>query len=271
MKFLVIALLGALASAAGGGPVVAAGQAGAVDKAGEWTELFNGKDLEGWVSRGLPGVFKVEKGEHGNEIVGTTLTGRENTFLCTTRDYGDFVLELEYKCPEIMNSGVQIRSAFNPEMRRVELKGVPPLPGKPPGKVFASPNHVYGYQVEIEFPRGRNAGIYDEARRNGWVFPQQNTQQDRDFVKQGLDRTLFKPGQWQKLRIEAQGDRIITYLDGVKRADVRDTASATGFIALQVHSSQSKRDIGLQVHFRNIRIQEGLRPAVALPAPAVRD
>ena len=45
----------------------------------------------------------------------------------------------------------------------------------------------------------------------------------------------FKPGEWNKLRIEAIGDRIRTWLNGVPTADILDNADAAGFIALQVH------------------------------------
>ncbi|MDR1817286.1 MAG: DUF1080 domain-containing protein [Puniceicoccales bacterium] len=256
------------AAAGGTGAVVSA------DTAAGWRPLFDGKTLNGWVERGLNGVFSVEDGV----IVGTTKIGRENTFLCTVRDYADFELELEYKVPERMNSGVQIRSAFNPSKKPLPLLGVPPLPvsaadaakgkgagkgARKDGKVFASPNHVYGYQVEIEFRPGRTAGIYDEARRRGWVFPTTGTEQDAAFIKQGRDRSLFKPGEWQKLRVVCQGDRLRTWLDGVPRADVRDAASATGFIALQVHSAPP-RDAGLQARFRNIRLRP--LPPVAPPA-----
>ena len=42
-------------------------------------------------------------------IVGTTVEGSPNTFLCKG-DYKDFVLELEVKCDPRLNSGVQVRS-----------------------------------------------------------------------------------------------------------------------------------------------------------------
>src|SRR4051794_15158785 len=53
--------------------------------------LFNGKDLDGWVQRGGKAKFRVEKGM----IIGTTVPNSQNSFLCTKREYADFVLELE--------------------------------------------------------------------------------------------------------------------------------------------------------------------------------
>ena len=123
-----------------------------------WKPLFNGKDFTGWVVRGGKAPFAIENGE----IVGTVIAGTPNTFLCTEKDYGDFVLELEFNCHKDVNSGVQIRSEYN-ENKKVAAH--PPLPGKArvskDGKYKSGPNHISGYQIEIEFAPGRTAGIYD--------------------------------------------------------------------------------------------------------------
>jgi hypothetical protein len=230
----------------------------------DWQPLFNGKDLSGWVVRGGEAPFAVENGE----IVGTVIPGTPNTFLCTEKNYGDFVLELEFNCHIDVNSGVQIRSEYNKTPKTYE--NLPPLPG-PRAKVKkqykSSANHVSGYQVEIEFRPGRTVGIYDEDRRNGWVYPALGTPQDDKFRKEGKDPKIVKPGQWQKLRIEAQGDSIKTFLDGKLRADAKDSASLDGFIALQIHSA-GPRDKGKTVRFRNILIKEGSAKLVALPLVA---
>ena len=67
--------------------------------------LFDGKTLDGWKVNGGTASYKVEDGA----IVGTTVEGSPNTFLCKG-DYKDFVLELEVKCDPRLNSGVQVRS-----------------------------------------------------------------------------------------------------------------------------------------------------------------
>src|SRR3954467_1607099 len=77
--------------------------------AGHKVELFNGKDLSGWTKRGGNGSYKVEDGE----IVGRSAPNTTNTFLCTDKQFGDFVMELDFKIDpkqNIFNSGVQIRS-----------------------------------------------------------------------------------------------------------------------------------------------------------------
>ncbi|HEY0608865.1 MAG TPA: DUF1080 domain-containing protein, partial [Chitinophaga sp.] len=77
--------------------------AGAPVKKGQWTPLFNGKDLKGWKQLGGTAKYGVEN----NEIVGTTVLQTPNSFLATEKDYGNFILELEFKLDKEFNSGIQ--------------------------------------------------------------------------------------------------------------------------------------------------------------------
>ena len=70
-----------------------------------WISLFDGKSLAGWEKKGGKAEYKVEDGS----IVGTTVQGSPNTFLCRG-PYSDFVLEFDVLCDKALNSGVQIRS-----------------------------------------------------------------------------------------------------------------------------------------------------------------
>src|SRR5215471_4224178 len=121
-----------------------------------WIPLFNGKDLSGWTQKGGKAKYSVED----SCIVGETVSGRENSFLCSEKEYDNFILELDFKDDPRLNSGVQIRSECFDHETQVEWKG----------KTIRIPaNRVHGYQVEIDpdVPRRRmwTAGIYDEARR----------------------------------------------------------------------------------------------------------
>ena len=56
-----------------------------------YVSLFNGKDLTGWVKLGGSGTYHVEDGT----IVGRTVPNTpHNTFLCTEKEFGDFILKL---------------------------------------------------------------------------------------------------------------------------------------------------------------------------------
>jgi hypothetical protein len=216
----------------------------AQEAAGEegWVELFNGKNLDGWVQRGGKAGYAVVDGV----IVGTSKAGTPNSFLCTDRNYGDFILEYEMKADIELNSGVQIRSHEFTAPTEVDLGA-----GR---KMTIKANVVHGYQVEFdvnELERVWTAGIYDESRR-GWLYPGPLGGEADAFADQG--RKLIKRNDWNKLRVEARGPSIKTYLNGELRADLNDSVSLDGFIALQVHSV-GEVEKPMHVRWKNLRIK----------------
>jgi hypothetical protein len=215
-----------------------------------WTDLFNGKDLDGWVKRGGKAEYKIEDGA----IVGTSALNTPNTFLCTGRDYSDFILEYEFKVDSLLNSGVQIRSNSFDEKTELTWQGK---------KITIEPGRVHGYQIEIDpepkKDRWWSAGIFDEARR-GWLYPGALGGEAKQFTDQG--RKIFKQGDWNKVRVEAIGDSLKTTLNGTPCASIKDSLTKSGFIGLQVHSIGKEKDKdGTQVRWRNLRIQEVAAPA----------
>ena len=187
--------------------------------ADQWIQLFDGKSLDGWVQRGGKAHYEVKDGV----IVGTTVLRTPNSFMCTEKHYGDFILELEFLVEPTMNSGIQIRSHSLKDYKN---------------------GRVHGYQVEIDpSSRAWSGGIYDEGRR-GWLFSLKDMPEAQK---------AFKNGEWNHYRIEAIGDRIRTWVNGIPAADLKDDKTASGFIALQVHSSKTA---GQQIQWRNIRLQD---------------
>jgi hypothetical protein len=209
----------------------------AAEPTGKWVDLFNGKDLDGWVQRGGQAKYTVEYGS----IVGRSVPNTSNSFLCTKKTYADFILELEFKVDAALNSGVQIRSECFDEPKTIEVNGK---------KKVIPAGRVHGYQVEIDpdVKRGRlwTGGIYDEGRRAVFLA---------DLKDNEAARKAFMGGDWNKLRVECNGNSIKTWLNGVPAADLKDAMTPKGFIALQVHAV-GKKEEPLEVRFRNIRIQE---------------
>lgn len=186
----------------------------------DWKPLFNGKNLKGWVKKNGKAQYKVEDGA----IVGYSKMKEPNTFLCTKENYGDFILEFEFKISDGLNSGVQLRSE--------SLKNY-------------NNYRVHGYQFEIDpSPRAWSGGIYDEARR-GWLYP---------MTKNPAAQKAFRNNEWNKARIEAYGNSIRTWVNGIACANVWDDKTPSGFIALQVHAIGNKADEGKTIAWRNIRI-----------------
>lgn len=205
----------------------------AATRADESRPLFDGKSLDGWKQRGGVAKYRVED----DSIVGTSVPNTGNSFLCTDRDYGDFILDLDFKVHPNLNSGVQIRSQAFDEPKELTFGD---------RKINVPAGRVHGYQVEIDpSARGWTGGIYDEGRR-GWL---------NDLKNNEPARQAFKPGDWNHFRIECRGDSIKTWLNGVPAADLKDNATPRGFIALQVHGVRDRAE-PMEVRWRNIRIQE---------------
>jgi hypothetical protein len=194
----------------------------------QWENLFNGKDFTGW--KQLNGKAKYEV-QHG-EIVGTTVAGEPNSFMVTAKDYGDFILELEYKVPQGMNSGIQFRSLSKPDYKE---------------------GRVHGYQFEVDpSDRAWTGGIYDEARRD-WLYT---------LEYNPAAKSAYKKDEWNKIRLECIGTSLRTWVNGVAAAHVVDDVTLSGFIALQVHSIGKDDVPGKQIRWRNIRIQtKNLKPS----------
>jgi hypothetical protein len=190
-------------------------------QSGSWTPLFNGKNLDGWNQKNGNAIFEVINGE----IVGTAVPNTPNSFLCTNENYSDFILELEVLIEDQMNSGIQFRSLSTPDYQN---------------------GRVHGYQLELDpTPRAWSGGIYDEGRRDWLYIPNINPD----------GKKAFKVGTWNSLRIEAIGNTLRTWINGIPVAHLIDDMTSTGFIALQVHSIYGDMKEGMRVRWKNIKIQ----------------
>jgi hypothetical protein len=188
----------------------------------KWETLFNGKDFTGWTKLNGTSEYIIKDGT----IIGTSKSKTPNTFLATEKLYGDFILELEYKVEDGLNSGIQFRSASNSSFKN---------------------GRVHGYQFEIDpSARAWSGGIYDEARR-GWLYTME---------KNPAAKTAYKNNGWNHVRIEAIGNTVRTWLNGIACASILDDLvdAKSGFIALQVHEIYKPEDEGKTIQWKNIRI-----------------
>ncbi len=186
----------------------------------QWEMLFNGKNLKGWTKLNGTAEYVVKDGV----ITGISKMNTPNTFMATKKLYGDFILELEFKVDNRLNSGIQFRSNSLKEYQD---------------------GRVHGYQFEIDpSPRAWSGGVYDEGRR-GWIYP---------LDLNPSAQKAFKANDWNKVRIEAIGSSIRTWLNNMPCSNILDNTTATGFIALQVHSIGKAENEGATVQWKNIRI-----------------
>lgn len=184
-----------------------------------FTRLFDGSTLEGWEQKNGRATYEVVDGT----ICGRTAAG-PNSFLCTTRNYGNFELRFEVKSDVGLNTGVQIRSVSDPNIKK---------------------GRVHGPQVEIESGPGQSGFIYSEGTGRKWISPQQEAHDH------------YRNEDWNEYVVIANGARIQTWVNGqpIEDLETPDIESREGFIGLQVHSIKKNKG-PFKVQWRNIRIRE---------------
>jgi len=205
----------------------------------KWIPLFNGKDLSGWEKVQGKAEYKVK----GNQVIGTSKVGGPSTYMCTKKRYSDFIFEVDVKIERGMNSGIQFRSNSLKSYKN---------------------GQVHGYQAEIDpSDRAWSGGIFDQSRRK-WLYP---------LSMNEPGRKAFKNGQWNKYRIEAIGNTLRIWVNGIQTSNLIDDMTAKGFIGLQVHQIKDKELEGLTVRWRDARIMtenlESNRWPVATNAPEI--
>lgn len=189
-----------------------------------FVDLFNGIDLTGWTLRQGRASFVVQDGV----IVGTAAAGEPSSYLCTERaDFKDFVFSCEVKWVKNLNTGVMFRAQTR------ETKELP--------------EEVFGPQVEMEGIKGSrrwSGGIYGQSC-GGYFYPV--------WLKEHEEaRKAIRLKGWNRVTVEARGQSVKTWLNGVPVAHWLDDGTyPQGFFGLQVHKARTG-----QVKFRSIRIKE---------------
>ena len=165
-------------------------------------DLFNGRDLSGWVPM-HGGAWSIEDGVlvGRNGTNWSTNPEKSGSWLRTEKDYGDFVLEFEYAINERGNSGVFIRSGLekNPAFTGHEMQIVDDH-GREPRK-------------------GSTGALYDVV---------------------AASKNMSKPaGEWNKARVTCKGKRIQINLNGEDIVDYQTDRLTRGYIGLQNHDTHA--------------------------------
>ena len=189
----------------------------------KWTYLID-DDLSNWEIKEGNAEFIIDDGI----ITGTSILKSPSTYLGTKINYKDFILEFEVNVSSGLNSGVQFRSLKSDHLR----------------------NSVYGYQLELEADKPErnrlwSGGIYDQSRRSIFLYP---------LSVNPIARSAFKADEWNYVRVEAIGNSIRTWINGIQCSNLIDDTSTEGFIALQIHSIGKQSLEGKTVKWKNIRI-----------------
>lgn len=164
-----------------------------------WTQVFNGKDLDGWHT--VPGGkwFVLD-----GQIVGiATKEEKRHGLLLSDKRYRDFHLRVEFMSI-LGNSGLYFRT------EKVEHAV-----------------GVKGFQAEITPTGFPAAGLYETLGR-AWVV-----QSDKEQVNK-----LFKKNDWNIMEVLAVGGNIQVRLNGSQVCEVKDdTGRPEGHLGVQLHGS----------------------------------
>jgi len=164
---------------------VAAGAASAAD---DFAPLFpndgvpEGWRVTAWADVKYPPPEGAQWGVKDGVLHGSTPRG---TWLVSECEYGDFILELEFKLGERGNSGVGLRF---------------PLAGDPA---------FDGLELQIVDPRYYGDDVVDASQLAGSLYPLIPPK-----------KQIYRPGEWNKYVIECRGPQVKVVLNGEAIQDV---------------------------------------------------
>lgn len=215
------------------GPVMAAGD--------EFTAIFNGHDLAGWKTpEDVAWVWSVKDGViHG--VTDEKAHGKE---LWSEKEYGDFVLEVDWRFPDppvkkmlkiILPSGDDALNEDGTKKKEEVLFG---------GDSGILIRGAVTSQINIVCKSAGSGELYGYRKKVPGVSPE---------VKAACVpkvRADHAPGEWNHFVITAKGERVTVELNGKRVIDgaVLPGLPARGAIALQHH--------GEGIEFRNVRVRE---------------
>ncbi|HPD28809.1 MAG TPA: alpha-L-fucosidase [Phycisphaerae bacterium] len=183
----------------------------------EFKDQIAGDAISGWeIRNGPPDSWSVKDG-----VLHCHGAEKWGGWLGTVRNYTDFIIELEYKLSPGGNSGVFLRT---------------PREGHP---------SAVSFEIQI---------LDNTAEKHKNLKPAQYCGSIYKIV--AADKDATKPvGEWNRMRIMAEADHIVVWLNGEKVVD------ATGKSDPEILQRSREGAIGLQNHrsevsFRNIRIAD---------------
>ncbi|MCC5940707.1 MAG: DUF1080 domain-containing protein [Balneolaceae bacterium] len=218
----------------------------------EWTSLFNGEDLSGWIiPDGDGGHWKVLDGVIDYDAMSQAEGSKD---LWTENEFSDFTLKLDWRIKEtpfinknvpiilpdgshkLDENGNQIRMAVPDSDSGIYLRGMP----KAQVNIWTWPvgsGEVYGYRMDQSMPDEVRAGVTPRLHADNHI------------------------GEWNTFEITMKGDHLTVVLNG--HTVIEDTqlpgVPESGPIGLQHHGHMVDGEWASSpslVQFRNIYIRE---------------
>ena len=186
------------------------------DEPGQPVDLFNGKDLSGWVNVNCaPDTWQVRDGL-------IVCSGTPRGFLRTERMYQNFVLELEWLHVKPKgNSGVMVYADALPQV------GAP-----------------YPRSVEVQVMDGDHGSIF--GIRGLTLTPLTNPRKSKGGRALPTEERCRPAGEWNRYVLTSRDGALDLEVNGKVVTRVKDCSQAKGYICLESEGSEA--------HFRNLRL-----------------
>ena len=214
---------------------------------GRWISLFNEKDLSGWhIIWGNPKHPQRDITKEPNFVVEDgKIVGKNSAapgWIITTREFKNFVFRIKWRMPLGGNSGIAVRYPFpvtfseslrGPAHTGFEIQAISRNPEIPLEEFMKSKKQTPYYKKYGIF-HNLCGSIYDTA----CAWP-----------------NLEKAGEWNEYIIYAYGDRMITYVNGIKAAEthIPPGRSLKGSVGMQIHGGGDSAEY---FEFKDIFIKE---------------
>ena len=180
-----------------------------------WVTLFDGKSTAGWIQRGGKAVYTVEDGA----LVGRTVLGEKNSFLCPPKEYADFVLEFEvWVDPTGRTRACRSAAPRGPTTARASSTAT---------RSRSTPRSAPGAAASTT-----SSGAAGSSTRRT-TRPRERRSRSASGTATASRRT---------------GDRLRTWVNDVPVSDLVDGMARSGFIGFQVHQA---KEAGLAVKWRS--------------------
>jgi hypothetical protein len=221
ISFIVLSLLGWSATSFGQNLNTLSAQ----EKSQGWQLLFDGKTLKGWhPSTPAPGGGRAAAPQPPQP--GALAQVGSHPKPCASASHWEAVAGAIAPCGEPPGYLVSDQS-FKDFVLSIEFKCGDDTNS---GVFVRSPKEAGGYEVQIwkQQPAGYNTGAIVGTAKTA-----------RDF--------RFRPDQWNRFQITADGDHLVVVLNGETALDVHDAKFAEGNVRLQYQQ--------FPIEFRNIKVR----------------
>ena len=176
---------------------------------------FNGKDLAGWKTSGPDAFWTVADGVLAGENKDSFKDYKKGNMLYTEKSYQDVVIECEVRFSGEIDSGIMVRKDAA-------------------GKKDIQMQIGVSRSLKKDMTGAFYVGKYPES---GWA---------------PKVATLWKNGEWNKVRFQAKGDTYTVWINGEQVSNYVDAAYPKAApVGLQVHGN-----VKMKVEYRNISIGE---------------